>query len=397
MRPNRTRATAGLTLARVSSRFAANAGAAPTDRSAAASGTGRPAPTAHPSTRHGRRTRLPSAYRLHAARQRRRQHRRIGQQPHPGRAAQHRRRIHPRVTAHATQPVEQCGRLVTSNSDTRSRSRMANARRVSTGQSSSARFHAASKSQPWSFSSRSRATSAAIPVPTTLSLRPIERFRRILQPPRRGELLRPERIRRQPRHTNRQRPVPAITQTRPGRRDPQQISVRPLLRRPELVGEPPIRGRTDRPRHHRLQRPEQQPPRRGALLQHDRRQRPEPPRPLQLLRPLHTAPQDADLADPARPMTGPRQAESDLDVRVLIMEPDGLREPPAGPGDAATVHELAAIAELDVHPARPPADRELEGDDGFGELRGVKAAQAPAPDDASCCRPSPGPGCGPAG
>jgi hypothetical protein len=70
-------------------------------------------------------------------------------------------------------------------------------------------------------------------------------------------------------------------------------------------------------------------------------------------------------------MTGPRQAESDLDVGVLIMEPDGLREPPAGPGDAATVHELAAIAELDVHVTSPPADRELQGDDGFGELRGV--------------------------
>jgi hypothetical protein len=58
-------------------------------------------------------------------------------------------------------------------------------------------------------------------------------------------------------------------------------------------------------------------------------------------------------------VTRPRQAEPDLDVRVLIMEPDGLGEPPAGTGDAATVHELAAIAELDRHLPAPPADREL--------------------------------------
>jgi hypothetical protein len=87
-------------------------------------------------------------------------------------------------------------------------------------------------------------------------------------------------------------------------------------------------------------------------------------------------------------MTRPRQTQPDLDVGVLIVEPDGLGEPPAGSGDAATVHELAAVAELDVHPSRPPADRELEGDDGLGELRGVKASAHVSPSASRMRRPS---------
>jgi hypothetical protein len=87
-------------------------------------------------------------------------------------------------------------------------------------------------------------------------------------------------------------------------------------------------------------------------------------------------------------VTRPRQPEPDLDVRVLIMEPDGLGEPPAGSGDAATVDELAAIAELDRHLAAPPADGELQGDDRLGELRGVKASAHVSPSAWRMRRPS---------